>query len=85
MLARAAVSGWRWRGPWSTPRTSCCSTSRRPGSTGVGVERLEAVVREEAARGVTVLVVTHDERFASALDAQLVRMEAGRIAAPTAS
>jgi heme ABC exporter ATP-binding subunit CcmA len=55
------------------------------GLDAVGVHRLESVVREEAARGVTVLVVTHDERFASALDAQVVRMDAGRIAGARSS
>ncbi len=55
------------------------------GLDGTGVARLEAVVREEAARGVTVLVVTHDERFAAALDAQVIRMEAGRIAGAAAA
>jgi heme ABC exporter ATP-binding subunit CcmA len=51
------------------------------GLDGGGVERLERVVLEEAARGGTVLVVTHDERFARAVGARVVRMEAGRLAA----
>ena len=44
-----------------------------------GVSRLENVVREEAGHGRTLLVVTHDERFAAAIGATVVRMGAGRI------
>lgn len=44
-----------------------------------GVERLHAVVREEAERGAVVLVVTHDEPFAAKGDARLV-LERGRVA-----
>ena len=43
-----------------------------------GVERLRAVVREEAERGAVVLVVTHDEGFAEQGDVRLV-LERGRV------
>ena len=41
-------------------------------------EKLIAVVREEADRGATVVVVTHDMVFADALGADVVALERGR-------
>lgn len=43
-----------------------------------GVDVLRGVIREEAARGVVVIVVTHDEAFASAGDVRL-RLDRGKI------
>jgi heme exporter protein A len=40
--------------------------------------RLVAVVRDEAARGAVVVVVTHDAAFASAIGGQIVTLERGR-------
>jgi ABC-type multidrug transport system ATPase subunit len=54
------------------------------GLDGVGVERLGAVVREEAARGAIVVVVTHDPGFAQRVGERRVTLERGRIAAETA-
>jgi heme ABC exporter ATP-binding subunit CcmA len=48
-----------------------------------GVERLEAVVKEEAARGATVLLVTHDSALAERVGAAVMRMEAGRLVPPS--
>jgi heme exporter protein A len=42
-------------------------------------ERLERVVREEAARGAVVIVVTHDDAFARAVDGPAVWLERGRV------
>ena len=39
------ASGPSWRRPWWPTRSSCCSTSRRPGSTPWGEEMLELVGR----------------------------------------
>lgn len=44
------------------------------------MERLVAVVREEASAGTGVVVVTHDPQFAGAIGARVVRMERGRLA-----
>ena len=44
-----------------------------------GVARLVSVVRDEAARGATIIVVTHDERFASDVAETSVRLERGRV------
>ncbi|MCL2723452.1 MAG: ABC transporter ATP-binding protein [Polyangiaceae bacterium] len=44
-----------------------------------GVGRLREVVREEAARGVVVVVVTHDDGFARAAGDVRVVLERGRI------
>jgi heme ABC exporter ATP-binding subunit CcmA len=49
------------------------------GLDAAAVARLTAVVREEAARGGTVVVVTHDDAFADAVDGQVVRLERGRV------
>ena len=43
------------------------------------VERLRGVVREEAARGAIVIVVTHDEGFADACGDLRVTMDKGRV------
>lgn len=44
-------------------------------------ERLLAVVREEAGRGVTIVLVTHDPEFARAVGDDEVRLEHGRCVA----
>lgn len=44
-----------------------------------GVARLRDVVREEAARGAVVLVVTHDEAFAASVGTDRFVLERGRI------
>jgi heme exporter protein A len=41
-------------------------------------EKLTAIVKEEARRGATVVVVTHDLGFAAALEADVVALERGR-------
>jgi heme exporter protein A len=43
-----------------------------------GAERLTRVVREEAARGGIVVVVTHDVAFAAAVGGRVVALERGR-------
>ena len=45
------------------------------------VERLEAVIREEVARGSLVIAVTHGAGTAERLGARRVRIEAGRVVA----
>jgi len=53
-------------------------------STGLdarGVALLSAVVREEAARGAVVVVITHDEPFARAVGDVHRRVERGRLVA----
>jgi zinc/manganese transport system ATP-binding protein len=42
-------------------------------------QRLTKVVREEAARGAVVVVVTHDAAFAGDLGGRLVALDRGRI------
>lgn len=51
------------------------------------VDRLEAVIREEVARGSLVIAVTHGAGTAERLGARCVRIEAGRVvdASPSAS
>ncbi len=44
------------------------------------VERLRVVVREEAARGAVVVVVTHDASFEEAIADTRIRLERGRLA-----
>ena len=51
------------------------------GLDAAGCERLASVVREEADKGAAVLVVTHDEGFASEVATRSVRIERGRIVA----
>ncbi len=53
------------------------------GLDAVAAERLTAVVREEAQRGVTVVVVTHDAAFYEALGADLIALERGRRVTPS--
>ncbi len=51
-------------------------------STGLdaqGVEVLVGVVREEARRGCTIVVITHDAKFASVLGGRRMRMARGRL------
>ncbi|HEY8091275.1 MAG TPA: ABC transporter ATP-binding protein [Polyangiaceae bacterium] len=43
-----------------------------------GVERVEAVVSEEAGRGAIVVVVTHDREFAEAVGGRQLKLERGR-------
>lgn len=50
------------------------------GLDAAGCARLTDVVREEAAGGSIVLVVTHDEVFAGQVSARTIRLERGRIA-----
>jgi heme exporter protein A len=45
-------------------------------------ERLAGVVREEAEMGGTVVVVTHDPAFASAIGGDLISLERGRCVVP---
>ena len=54
------------------------------GLDAAGVERLTSVVREEAARGAVVLVVTHDPAFAEAVGQSHVTLERGRVAEASA-
>jgi ABC-type multidrug transport system ATPase subunit len=49
------------------------------GLDAASIERLEVVVREEKARGATIVIVTHDAAFAQALGAEAVTLERGRI------
>jgi heme exporter protein A len=51
------------------------------GLDAASTERLVAVVREEAARGVTVGVITHDAAFAEQVGDRRYRLERGRLAA----
>jgi heme exporter protein A len=46
----------------------------------VGTERVKRAIREEAARGAVVVVVTHDEEFASSVAADVLTLERGRVA-----
>jgi heme exporter protein A len=50
------------------------------GLDAAGVARLTDVVKEEAERGAVVVVVTHDEAFASAVATREVRLDRGRVA-----
>jgi ABC-type multidrug transport system ATPase subunit len=50
------------------------TTGLDPGSA----EKLTEIVKQEAARGATVIVVTHDLAFADALGADVVALERGR-------
>jgi ABC-type multidrug transport system ATPase subunit len=50
------------------------TTGLDPGSA----EKLTEIVKQEAARGATVIVVTHDLAFADALGANVVALERGR-------
>jgi heme exporter protein A len=49
-----------------------------------GAERLTGVVREEAARGAVVVVVTHDTAFADAVGGRTVALERGRVVSEAA-
>ncbi|HZU82503.1 MAG TPA: ABC transporter ATP-binding protein [Polyangiaceae bacterium] len=42
-------------------------------------DRLTATIRDEAARGAVVVVVTHDEGFAATLGGHVVTLERGRV------
>jgi heme exporter protein A len=44
-----------------------------------GVARLVRVVAEEASRGATVIVVSHDEGFATEVASASMRLERGRL------
>jgi heme exporter protein A len=44
------------------------------------IDRLGRVVREEASFGATVVVVTHDLRFADQVGAKVTTLERGRVA-----
>jgi ABC-type multidrug transport system ATPase subunit len=48
------------------------------GLDGAATERLRAVLREEAGRGATVVLSTHDDAFAAGLGGELVTLERGR-------
>jgi heme exporter protein A len=48
------------------------------GLDDAGAARLTNVVREEAARGAAVVVVTHDVAFAAAVASDVVALERGR-------
>jgi ABC-type multidrug transport system ATPase subunit len=48
------------------------------GLDAAAIERLGAVLREEAGRGATVVLTTHDDAFAATLDGQVVTLERGR-------
>ena len=48
------------------------------GLDATSVDRLGVVVREEARRGATVVVVTHDAGFASSIGDETVELERGR-------
>ncbi len=50
------------------------------GLDAASVERLCGVVREEARRGVLVIVVTHDAAFAAAVGDSTIALERGRLA-----
>jgi ABC-type multidrug transport system ATPase subunit len=54
------------------------------GLDSVGTERLATVVREEAAGGAVVVVVTHDPAFAEAIGESHVTLERGRVASASA-
>lgn len=44
-----------------------------------GVSRLVKVVAEESARGATIIVVSHDDAFASEVAQSTIRLERGRV------
>jgi heme exporter protein A len=48
------------------------------GLDSAATARLQGVVREEAARGAVVIVVTHDVGFAEAMESQVLWLERGR-------
>ncbi len=49
------------------------------GLDGSGVARLVKVVADEAARGATIIVVSHDEPFARQVASSSIRLERGRV------
>jgi ABC-type multidrug transport system ATPase subunit len=44
-----------------------------------GVDQLTEVLREEAARGTVVVMITHDSGLASSLGTRRLRLERGRL------
>jgi ABC-type multidrug transport system ATPase subunit len=52
------------------------------GLDSAATARLGAVLREEASRGATVVLSTHDDVFAAALGGNLVALERGRLLPP---
>ncbi len=48
------------------------------GLDAAAIDRLGSVLREEAGRGATVILSTHDDAFATTLDGQVVALERGR-------
>jgi ABC-type multidrug transport system ATPase subunit len=55
------------------------------GLDSASIDRLARVVREEAANGSTVVVVTHDLSFADAIGAAVTTLERGQVARPASS
>ena len=49
------------------------------------IDRLGRVVREEAADGVTVIVVTHDPRFSEVVGGLVTTLERGQVQASLSS
>ena len=65
---------------WSPHRTSFCSTSRSPISTGICARRWKRRFREFHARsGATMIYVTHDQAEAMALATDVAVMAEGRL------
>ena len=65
---------------WSSAAPSCgCSTSRMPASTPPAATTLDAIIRQAAAAGVTVLVASHESDRARPLASRVVDLAGGTV------
>ena len=78
-VRRAAAARGHREGAGDLARGSCSSTSRPPRSIPSWSPRCSAVIRRLAEAGMTMIVVTHEVRFAREVADQIVFMADGRI------
>ena len=75
----ASSSGWRWRARWRAIRRCCFSTSRPPASIPPPPRRSRTSCAPSAARGVKVVMATHDLGQARRLAGDIVLLHRGRL------
>lgn len=74
----ANSNGWRLPAPWRCRRKCCCATkSLRPWTELVN--EVLSVVRQLAKEGMTLIMVTHEMRFAREVGDKLVFMHQGKV------
>ena len=75
----ASSSAWRWRAAWPSAPSSCCWTSRWARWTKTAPANPAGAGEHDRARGVTCIMVTHDQEEAMTMASRVGIMSEGQL------